>query len=103
MVAGVVSLPFKAVDLIVDGLGPKRRGYCGAPPLCGPPPCAPRPVVACGGYAPPPMPVYGFGYGYGRPLGMGYCGVRKVKACKKESSPKALVAGAPDGIFGAYW
>ncbi len=119
LVTGVVALPFKLVDRMIDALdcspntcGPPRP-MCGpppcAPPVCGPPPCAP-PV--CG---PPPCgpPVCGpvkcgppASYGMApqmRPTG--YAPRRMSPMSKKTDSvlPSTLMASPGEGVFGSYW
>jgi len=105
VVVGVVALPFRAVDCLVDLA---RRPKCGPPP-CGPmamcpPPMSPPPM--CG----PPVcgpPGVGYGMGVGRPMGFGYGGPRTKKKfapfAKKDSMAVKLIAGSAEGVFGTYW
>jgi hypothetical protein len=105
VVVGVVALPFRAVDCLVDLA---RRPKCGPPP-CGPmamcpPPMCPPPM--CG----PPVcgpPGVGYGMGVGRPMGFGYGGPRTKKKfapfAKKDSVAVKLIAGSSGGVFGTYW
>lgn len=107
LVSGVISLPFKLVDCLIEGIA--RPGKCQPPMLaCGPPPCAPAPCAPpppmCGpGYCPPGM---GLGMGMPSPMGMGYGrpkAKRFVPFAAEKSVPEKLLAGSPEGFFGAYW
>jgi len=102
LVTGVIALPFKAVDCLLDGL---------SRPRCGPPPCGPPPRMAC---APPiciPPVVFGppggMGYGKGvrRPVGFGQGAPRRFAPMSRSNKklPATLMAGPGDGFFGAYW
>jgi hypothetical protein len=101
---GVVALPFKLVDCVIEGLsGPPKCGpaYQGpppaacmppAPPMCGPAPCAPG--VAPGMYPP------------GRPVGMGYGPPRSKRFApfaEERTAPEHHLAAPAGSIFGAYW
>jgi hypothetical protein len=95
LVVGAVSLPFAAVDCIVESCGPSG-GPCNVsacpPPACMPPMCGP-------GYG----PAYGMGPGR-RPMGIGRHAPRKMVPFAKGKSERAqLFAGPPLGIFGNYW
>ncbi|MBI5249445.1 MAG: hypothetical protein HY912_08115 [Desulfomonile tiedjei] len=103
LVTGVVSLPFKLVDCLIEGI----RGPSNCRPAqmaCAPAPCAPPPQAMCGpAYCGPGM---GQGMGMPRPMGMGY-GRPKAKRfipfAAEKSVPAKLLAGPPEGFFGAYW
>jgi hypothetical protein len=108
LVVGVVALPFKAVDCLIDGLcrpkcGPMRVA-CGPPRMaCAPPICVP-PVVFGPGYGPPPG--FGYGMGRGRPMGFGQGAPRRFApmAGKEKALPLTMIAVPNDGgVFGAYW
>lgn len=100
VVTGVVSLPFKLVDCLVEGI----KDGCPAPrTACAPAGCMP-PAPMCGpGFCPPGV---GPGMGMPRPMGMGY-GARKSKRfvpfAKKNSVSDGLVAGMPEALLGSYW
>jgi hypothetical protein len=103
VVTGVVALPFKLVDCLVEGI--KGDGKCPPPSMaCAPAGCMPPPAPMCGpGFGPPGV---GPGMGMPRPMGMGY-GARKSKRfvpfAKEKPVSDKLLAGTPEGFFGAYW
>jgi DNA helicase MCM8 len=118
LVTGVVALPFKLVDRMIDALDCSPQ--CGRPP-CGPPPCAPP---MCGPPpCPPPMcaapvkcgpPVCGPGTGYPPAYGMrpppvrsmGYGTPKAMSPMSKKSGsslPSTLMATPAEGVFGSYW
>ncbi len=102
LVTGVVALPFKLVDKVIDAFDCSPNPCCGPPrPMCGPPPCPP-PVcgpVKCGpppaayGMAPPMRPV-----GYGAP--------RRMSPMSKKTNSgvqSSMMASPGEGVFGNYW
>lgn len=102
LVTGVIALPFKVVDRVVDQLACK--------PKCGYTPAACGPTVAC---APPiSIPPYIFGprpmsYGMARPSPVGF-GQRPPRRMSPMAQGKKLVgmtfvADANEGFFGTYW
>jgi hypothetical protein len=104
VVTGVIALPFKVVDCVIDKLccPPRcglRRPYC-PPPLaaCAPPISVPPYVLG-----PPPGP--GYGMGAPPPVGFGHRPPRKSSPMAKSEKPFeiTLTAGADHGFFGAYW
>ena len=110
LVTGVVALPFKLVDRMIDALDCSPNP-CGPPrPMCGPPPCPPP----CCGPPPCPPPVCGpvkcgptAGYGMAptmRP--MGYGAPRRMSPMSKKTNsslPSTLMASPSAGVFGSYW
>lgn len=95
-VTGVIALPFRVVDSVIDHLrcGPR---FC--PPstaMCPPPVCGPSggPIPAMGyGMMPPPRP---FGTGRGVP--------RRYSPMAKETVlPIMLYATPGEGFFGTFW
>jgi len=107
LVTGVVALPFKLVDRMIDALDCSPQ--CGRPP-CGPPPCAPP---MCG---PPPCPppvcgptkCYPPAYGMRPPpvRSMGYGAPKAMSPMSKKSGsslPSTLMATPAEGVFGSYW
>ena len=107
VVTGVVTLPFKLVDRMIDAMDCSPQ--CGRPP-CGPPPCAPP---MCGPPpSPPPLcgptkcytPAYGMrpppvrSKGYGTPRGMS-----PMSKKSGSSLPSTLMATPAEGFLGSYW
>jgi hypothetical protein len=95
LVAGVIALPFKAVDCLVEELcrpSDCRMAAPCPPPVCPPPMCGPAPC--------PPGPMPGF-----RPGPMGpRPGPARFRPFAEEKSAKIrLMAGPPEGIFGTFW
>jgi hypothetical protein len=97
LVAGAISLPFAALDCLLnpEPCGP-RGGPCKVaagpcpPPVCMPPMCGP-------GYG----PAYGMGR---RHMGPGRSAHRKmVPFAEKKSARTQLFAGPVGGLFGNYW
>ena len=95
LVAGAITLPFAALDCILENgpCGP-RGGPCKvaaapcAPPVCMPPMCGPGPA-------------YGMGR---RPMGIGrHAPRRMIPFAKQKSERNQLFAGPALGIFGNYW
>jgi hypothetical protein len=102
LVSGVISLPFKLVDCLIEGIsGPSK---CQPPRMaCAPAPCAPPPPM-CG--PAPCAPGMGYGMGMPRPMGMGYGRPKSkpfVPFAAEKSVPDKLLAGPPEGFFGAFW
>lgn len=100
VVTGVIALPFRVVDSVIDHL------RCG--PRCCPPPVAMCPPMPC----PPPMcgpagcplPAIGYGMMPPRPVGLGRGAPRRFAPMAKETVlPMMLYATPMEGFFGTYW
>ena len=107
LVTGVVALPFKLVDRMIDALD---CNPCGPRPMCGPPPCPPP---SC---CPPPCPPPVCGpvkcgppacYGMAPAMRPAYGGQRRMMSpmSKKINStlPSTLMASPSAGVFGNFW
>jgi hypothetical protein len=103
LVTGVIALPFRVVDSVLDhvrcgpGCCPPRVAMC-PPPLCPPPGCGPA-------FGPPPP---GFGYGAMAPpppVGFGRGVPKRYSPMVKEKNvlPLTLMAAPGEGFFGTYW
>ncbi|MGC8659747.1 MAG: hypothetical protein ACP5U1_11790 [Desulfomonilaceae bacterium] len=115
LVTGVVALPFRVVDRMIDALdcnpcGPKPM--CCPPPSCCPPPCPPPvcgpvkccPPPACGPAACCPPPCYGMAPGMGPAYGRGHRRMMSPMSKKMNSSvPSTLMASPNAGIFRNFW
>lgn len=107
LVTGVVALPFKLVDRVIDAFDCSPNPCAPPRPMCGPPPCPP-PVCAppvCG----PPVkcapPAYGMGMAPARPMG-NYGPPRRMSPMSKKNdkvTPSSLMASPSDSVFGNYW
>lgn len=101
VLTGVIALPFKVVDCVIDKLccppkcGPARP-YCPPPVACGPPMAVPPFVMG---------PAPGYGMGHGAPVGFGHRPPKKFSPMARKEKPMeiTLTAGADQGFFGAYW
>ncbi len=99
VVTGVIALPFRVVDSVIDHL---RCGPRCCPPLvamCPPPPCPPP---MCGPAGCPPA--FGYGAMPPRPVGIGRGVPRRFAPMAKETAlPMMLYASPTEGFFGTYW
>ncbi|MFH1116611.1 MAG: hypothetical protein V1792_22075 [Pseudomonadota bacterium] len=105
LVTGVIALPFKVADCLIDSLRCAPR--CGPRPVCGPPhgmACVPPISVPPYILGPPPgMPPYAMG-GH-RPMGFGHGAPRRFSPMARGEKTAGLtfMAVSDDGFFGAYW
>ena len=105
LVTGVVALPFKLVDRMIDALDCSPNPCCPPRPMCGPPPCPPP----CCGPPPCPPPVCGpvkcgptAGYGMApmmRPMGYGAPRRMSPMSKKTNSSLPSTLMASPSGCF----
>ena len=110
IVTGVIGLPFKVVDKLIDCFDCSPPA-CGPRMACGPaaivPPVVCAPIIKC---APPVCapPVCGPMPAYGRPMPskMGYGNSAPVRMSPMSKSAKgsdSLLAAPNEGVFGSVW
>ena len=100
VVTGVIALPFRVVDSVIDHLrcGPR---FCPPPVAMCPPPLCPPPMCGPAGC---PVPALGYGMMPPRPVGMGRGVPRRFAPMAKETVlPMMLYAAPAEGFFGTYW
>ncbi|MBM3300369.1 MAG: hypothetical protein FJY85_10480 [Deltaproteobacteria bacterium] len=106
VVTGVVALPFRLVDCVIDKLSCPPR-YGPPRPYCPPPMAACAPPISVPPYVlgPPPGPGYGMGMGMRPPVGFGHQPPRKFSPMAKQEKPIEITvtAGADQSFFGTYW
>jgi len=103
MVTGVIALPFRVVDSVLDHVRCGPRCCPPAVAMC-PPPACPPPM--CGPAFGPPPPVFGYGamvppppVGFGRGVPKRFAPMAK----EKNVLPLTLMAAPGEGFFGTYW